>query len=166
MGRKQGYRKEQVGTTEWLVVRAPREWPTLIFLCVWLTGWSFGGLFAIAMLFAGGTDTGGSVFLGVWLCGWTLGWVFAAVKVYWHIAGSIRIAVEGTTVVHIRGMPGIRKVREYEASQLSGLRALSHGVEFDDGKKVVLLLPTRTSAEAREVMNWLTWKLPARALEK
>jgi hypothetical protein len=46
-------------------IRAPRNWGALIFLPIWLAGWTFGGVLAIGAFFREP-----QLFLGVWLIGW------------------------------------------------------------------------------------------------
>ena len=70
------FRVEQEGGFEQIIIPARRNPFVLVFLSIWLTGWTMGGVVAITQLL-----TRFDLFLVVWLIGWALGWVFAAATV-------------------------------------------------------------------------------------
>jgi hypothetical protein len=61
----------------------------MLFLCVWLTGWTAGGVFAIAQVLQDGEP-----FLYFWLCGWAVGEVFVAFMLSWFLFGRTVITLD------------------------------------------------------------------------
>src|SRR5438874_5491060 len=82
--------QEQVEGVEQLRIPTRRNWFVLLFLSVWLTGWTFGGFAAVY-----GLLTQFSFFILIWLCGWAAGWCFAAITIGMQISGSEIIRVVG-----------------------------------------------------------------------
>lgn len=170
--------------TEWVVVKAARNWFVLPFLALWLTGWSAGGVAAI-YAFAQGEQR---AFLAVWLVMWAIGWLFAAATVLWQIGGRTRVGVSRGALVHAWSMPLIAKERRYDATQVRHLRAAGSpwsamfrgfsrspyppflpftggSVAFDYGARTIRLLPEVDEAEGRMIAEWLTHRLPRTAAD-
>ena len=62
-----------------VVVPARRNGLMLLFIPIWLMGWAFGGVMALATIFAEKVRGAPLLFFLVWLCLWTAGgaWAFA-----------------------------------------------------------------------------------------
>lgn len=54
-------------------VRRKRNWVAILFLCVWLIGWSFGIMLAAAILFGGDAP----FFIYIWIIAAVIGWIIA-----------------------------------------------------------------------------------------
>lgn len=78
-----GPRIEQQGDTLVVTFRARRS--GLVFLGLWLTFWTYGGLAAIHEL--GAPDRGTRMFFLFWLAGWAVGELLVAVLIAWKLAG-------------------------------------------------------------------------------
>jgi hypothetical protein len=99
-------------------IRAPRHWGILLFLPVWIVGWTFGGIMAIRQMFTEPTP-----FLAVWLVGWLAGEVFTVVAWSWMAFGEevLSVAQEVLTIARRVGPLQIRRC--YALHECSSLRA-------------------------------------------
>ena len=163
-------------------VRIPmrRNWFVLLFLPIWLTGWTAGGIAAISALFI---DF--HWFLLLWLCGWVFGWVYAALALAGQLWGAETIdASHGDLTIRDRIWPFV-KTRRYRASDIRNLQAAtkpkeypgmrefriaywtprkSGAVSFDYGSETVYCATEVDPPEGREIAAWLARRLPARAV--
>jgi hypothetical protein len=80
-----GLRIQDLGDRLIVRFRPTRSWSLLIFLVVWLTGWTVGGIAAIGELL--NVDWRGRLFLLLWLCGWAFGESFVAGVIAWQLFG-------------------------------------------------------------------------------
>jgi len=104
----------------------------VLFLGVWLTGWSAGGAFAIYTLLFGNAGWGERAFMGLWLCAWLLGETLVSYFLAWNLFGRTRIVLD---VAHIR----IEKIlfnwirtQEFERESIRSVRQVKDGGEGDD----------------------------------
>jgi hypothetical protein len=140
------YQVENLGMSTQITIPARKNWITLIFMGVWLTGWLFGELFALGILFSsvGGLlagifdlrgfdfidfDSGmGGAFAGsfilVWLAFWTVGGFAAGRTFLWQIAGREVIEVSHTGIRLSRPIFGLGRVKEYQANEIADVRLL------------------------------------------
>jgi hypothetical protein len=138
---------EDLGMSTLVSIPARKNWITIIFLGVWLTGWMCGELFALSVLFSsvGGFffrifdigavdffefDNGfGSAFAGsfilVWLAVWTVAGYGAARTFLWQLAGRELVEVSRTSIKISRPIFGLGRVKEYQAAEIANLRLLS-----------------------------------------
>lgn len=65
--------------------RRKRNWVAIIFLCVWLVGWSFGIMFAAAIIASGDAP----FFIFIWITAALAGWVIAFFILLGLIKGKI-----------------------------------------------------------------------------
>jgi hypothetical protein len=91
-----------------------------LFLCVWLTLWTFGGLKAISAL-----ATQLNLFLIVWLCGWALGWLYVASTLVWQIFGSETLRVVGSDLEINYKALSFGKTKLYRGTDIRNLSASS-----------------------------------------
>lgn len=89
-----GPRIEQQGDTLVVTFRARRS--GLVFLGIWFTFWTYGGLAALHELRV--ADRGTRVFFLFWLCGWAIGELLAAVLIAWQLAGRDVLTVTPTEI--------------------------------------------------------------------
>jgi hypothetical protein len=93
----------------------------LIFLPIWLTGWTFGGIAAITAVLIGTNETG---FLIFWLCGWFIGETFAISAWLWNACGQEVVSINRGLFEYKRELFGqsITK-KSIPIKELSNLRA-------------------------------------------
>jgi hypothetical protein len=146
---------ENLGMSTLVSIPARKNWITLIFLGVWLTGWLCGELFALSVLFSSvgsflfrifdigavdffDFDDGfGSAFAGsfilVWLTMWTVAGYGAARTFLWQLAGKEVVEVSRTAIKLSRPIFGLGRVKEYHVAEIADLRLLNAGER--SGKK-------------------------------
>ena len=100
---------------------ARRNIVLILFLMLWLTGWSFGEYFALSEILRGGNVVG-SVFLLVWATLWTLGGLVAARVLLWNLFGSERLFMTGGMLVHSSGFGPFRRKRAHRLDQVGDFR--------------------------------------------
>ena len=109
---------DRSGPVEMIRVKARRQVFVLLFLPVWLTLWTAGGIAAFTQVIHEF-----SLFLCLWLCGWALGWIFAASTVAWMLMGSETLRVLGQDLeVGVEIGPWARR-KLYQGGQIKDLRA-------------------------------------------
>jgi hypothetical protein len=93
----------------------------LLFLPVWLTGWTFGGIAAMAAV-ARGESQGG--FLILWLCGWLVGEIFASIAWLWNAFGREVVILSKGFFTYKRELFGTAlTAKTVSIQKLSNLRA-------------------------------------------
>jgi hypothetical protein len=109
-------------------ISSPKNVFMLIFLPIWLTGWTIGGIIAIGVLVTGGVKE--AWFLLFWLCGWAVGESFALYALLWGAFGHEVITVKNGIISIKRSVLGYGPSKHYYIDKLSNLRA--SGFCFDD----------------------------------
>jgi hypothetical protein len=102
-------------------ISSPKNIFMLIFLPIWLTGWTIGGVVTIGVLVTGKAKE--AWFLVIWLCGWIVGESFALYTFLWGLFGFEVITVEFGNLKIKRSILGYGPSKNYEISKLSNLRA-------------------------------------------
>ena len=170
---------EQTPEGELVRIRARRQVFVLLFLPVWLAGWTFGGVAAITQL-----AHQFNPFLCFWLCGWAVGWVFVTVTLCWMIFGSetLRI-VDRDLELGLRIGPWTRR-KVYQGSRITGLRASAQNdpfaafrlsgpfmrnaqggaVQFNYGARTIRAAVGLDEAEGELIVERLRARLPASAV--
>ena len=172
---------ERVDGVEQLRIPFRRQWFALVFISVWLTGWTFGGIAAI-----GEVVVSHEPFLLVWLGFWALGWVFAAGTVALQLGGSEIIRVAGRDLETSVGVGPWRWRKLYRGDQIRHLRSSdpnpmgwpfwsqqlpfpgmmrAGAIKFDYGAKTIAAAGAIEEAEGRTVVDWLRPRLPRSAAE-
>jgi hypothetical protein len=113
------------GATETIRIKARRQIFALLFLPVWLAGWTAGGIAAITQMIKAFQP-----FLLIWLCFWVVAWIAVVGTLAWMLFG-----VETLSVVDRNLEVGIeigpwKRVKTYDGSQISGLRSASQNFPF------------------------------------
>jgi len=106
-----------------LVVRFKprRSWGELVFLAVWLTCWTVGGMAAIVALPT--MDWGERAFVLLWLCGWVFGECFAVVVIAWQLFGRELLIVTPEQIEVRKEVGRFDRTKFYEAPLVRDLRA-------------------------------------------
>ena len=113
------FRVESERGVERIVIPAGRNWFILIFLPVWLIGWSAGGVAAFTQAMSG-EDTG---FLVIWLAFWAVGMLFAISWLGWQLSGKEILWVEQGALVRGWSMFGVGRHKRYDLAQIRNLSA-------------------------------------------
>lgn len=105
-----------------VVMPAPRVWPVIIFLGLWLTGWATGEAFALRQVLSP-MPVGGILFLAVWLAGWTLGGAVALSVCVWMLVGHERVKLRPDVLTIRREALGLGPGKHYALDRVTNLRA-------------------------------------------
>jgi hypothetical protein len=100
--------------------------PMVLFLLLWLGGWSVGEYFAISEILSSG-NLFTNAFLLVWVTFWTIGGAFCWWMVLWNLFGSERLFVTGGAVVRSVGLGPLRWRRVFPVASISNLRMVGPG---------------------------------------
>jgi hypothetical protein len=129
-----------------IVIPAPRIWPVVVFLGLWLAGWVTGELFALRQILSP-SPLPARVFLAVWLTFWTFGGTAALSICVWMIVGHERVRLRPGALTIQREAFGLGPTRVYELDRVRNLRAQAmppltevpgaHGTQATDGTLVV-----------------------------
>jgi hypothetical protein len=158
-------------------IRALRNWGILLFIPLWLSGWTYGGIVAISSLISHPES-----FLAFWLVGWLFGEVFAALAWLWAAFGKEVVLIQQGTLTISKRIGGVQLARRYPLHEVRNIRAsgwygsptsfseslrpwgLSGGtVAFDHQGKPVRFGIGLSEEEAREVATELAPYLSAAA---
>jgi hypothetical protein len=129
-----------------IVIPAPRIWPVVIFLALWLAGWATGEVFALRQILSP-APLPAKVFLAVWVAFWTLGGAAALSICVWILAGHERVRLRPDALTIQREACGLGPTRVYELDRVLNLRAqpmpsltevtVPRGSQAPDGKRAV-----------------------------
>ena len=174
---KERFVVDRSGPVEMIRIKARRQVFALLFLPVWLTLWTVGGVTAITQVVQEF-----NLFICLWLCGWLLGWVFAAGTIAWMLMGAETVRVVGKDLElgteigpwkrsKLSQGAQIRDLRAAPANpltnfQLSGpfMRHMQIGaVQFTYGARTVRLAAGLDEAEGRLIVERLKKALPGSA---
>lgn len=96
-----------------------RQMPVILFLLLWLGGWSVGEYFALNEIFRGGTPLAADLFLIVWVTFWTLGGAAAWYFVLWQLFGVERLFITGGALVREAGLWRLRRRQVFDLARVS-----------------------------------------------
>jgi hypothetical protein len=129
-----------------IVIPAPRIWPVLVFLGLWLAGWATGESFALRQVFSP-APVPAKAFLAVWLTVWTFGGTAALSICLWMLVGHERVRLRPDALTIQREAFGLGPTRVYELDRVRNLRAqplppltevpVACSARAPDGKRVV-----------------------------
>jgi len=162
-----------------LHIRAQKDWGSLIFLPLWLTFWTFGGLKAMSWVVEP-RSSAPNAFIALWLVGWACGEVWATYTWFWIAFGKEIVQLKEGSLDVKRDVLGFGRNRRFPLSAVKNLRAsgifpsssnwenmliqmrLRGGtVAFDDGEKTIRFGIQLSEPESREVVDALRPWLPA-----
>lgn len=98
-----------------------RNLPTILFLCFWLCGWSFGEFFVLLQIF-GDTHWTTKAFLLVWLTFWTIGGSAVILSVIRMVGGGEQIEVGRGLMRISRSYVFFRQTKTYDIFRIHDLR--------------------------------------------
>lgn len=105
-----------------LHISAKREWANLIFLPLWLLGWTVGGGMAIRTLLHPGPSTPRAFFC-LWLVGWLFGELWAIYSWLWSAFGKEIVKVREGTLTTKRDILGYGRIHSFPIGSVTNLRA-------------------------------------------
>ncbi len=108
-------------TPEEIRISAPKNIFMLLFMPIWLIGWTIGGGLAMRQLISGQTNE--AWFLIIWLCGWLMGELFVLYSFLWSAFGKELITAENGTLQIKRSIFGYGPARQFDKIRISNLRA-------------------------------------------
>jgi hypothetical protein len=174
---KERFVVDRSGPVEMIRIKARRQVFALLFLPVWLTGWTVGGVVAISQVLHEF-----SLFLCLWLCGWAVGWVFAAGTIAWMLMGAETVRVVGKDLELGTEIGPWKRNKLYQGAQLRDLRAApanplanfqmsgpfmrqmqGGAVQFTYGARTVRLAAGLDEAEGKLIVERLKKALPGSA---
>jgi hypothetical protein len=128
-----GFRVQELGESLIFDFRARRMWGELVFLTIWLTFWTGGG---IAALVAFMSETwGGRAFLAVWLCGWAFGECAAVVAIAWQLFGHEILTVTQEQLEIRQAVGRFSRTKRYEAALVRDVRAAPVPTDADEKQR-------------------------------
>jgi len=106
----------------------------MIFLTVWLGGWTVGGIAAFQQFISSNGSSDGRAFLGFWLCGWLVGELFALGSLLWMFFGQENLRATMTSLSHTYRVLLWTRTRNYRPASISNLRwQAGTGTQFARG---------------------------------
>ena len=105
-----------------IVIPAPRIWPVVVFLGLWLAGWATGEIFALRQVLSP-APVPAKVFLAVWLAFWTFGGTAALSICLWMLIGHERVSLRPDALTIQREAFGLGPTRSYELDRVRNLHA-------------------------------------------
>ena len=100
-------------------VKAQKNWALILFLAVWLSFWTFGGITSVIALISGSNR---DPLIFFWLCGWAGGETLGLVIWLWTLVGQETISIERGVFSHKREIFGRGVTRVYAMNELFNLR--------------------------------------------
>jgi hypothetical protein len=169
---------ETVDGREQITIKAQRSIFVMLFLMVWLSGWTFGGIAAMTSL-----TKNFQPFLVIWLGGWALGWVFAGAALGWMLSGAEIVRVIGSDLEIAYRLFGFTRRKLFRGSDIRDLSAYSTPVfgrynqmslpffsanksgcfKFSYGARTVYAGSGLDESEGRLIVDRLRKRLPATA---
>jgi len=129
-----------------IAIPAPRIWPVVVFLALWLAGWATGEVFALRQVLSP-APVPAKAFLAVWLAFWTLGGTAALSICSWMLVGHERVRLRPDSLTIQREAFGLGPTRVYELGRVLNLRAQpmpplsgvagARGTQAPDGKRAL-----------------------------
>ncbi|SRR5258706_2356347 len=175
---KPRYTIQQTAAGVTVAAPARRNWFVLLFLTVWLGGWTIGGMAAVAEVVRPG---GHQTFLAFWLLGWLIGELYALAIVLWQLTGREELVFSSGNLIHRIRAGGMSRGREFSGAEIKHLRTspqitspwmdqsrwmppvfgAGHGaIAFDYGAKTYRIGAGLDEAEGRLVLDEIRKHFP------
>jgi hypothetical protein len=169
---------ETVDGHEQIRIKAQRNLFLMLFLLVWICGWTFGGISAMKAL-----TVSFQPFLVFWLGGWALGWVVVVATLGWMLSGAEIVRVIGSDLEISYNLFGFTRRKLFRGSDIRDLSAYaipifgrysqmslpflpgnkSGCVKFSYGARTMYLGAGLDESEGRLIVERLRKRLPASA---
>jgi hypothetical protein len=132
-----GYRHtiRPAGTGFVVACGPPREWKGVIFLSLWLVGWSIGG-FAIATEAFDPRDR--SVLTAVMAIAWLGVTLFSLLVLAWQVSGTEELHFSGRSLTHRWRAAGIGQTRAYAIERIGRFRACDYVEPHFEGQHLMM----------------------------
>lgn len=163
---------------EQIRVKARKQIFPMLFLPIWLTGWTVGGVAANSEVIRQFQP-----FLVLWLCGLAVGWIAVAGTLAWMLTGSEKLRVVGSDLEVAHHALGWSRRWLYEGARVRNLRvaeqpawpyrfqfqvpflniARAGSIKFDYGARTVYAASGLDDAEGRMIVDRLSKGLPPSA---
>jgi hypothetical protein len=170
---------ETVDGHEQIAIAAQRNIFIMLFLLLWLGGWTVGGVAAIGAL----SSKGFQPFLVFWLGGWAAGEALVAATLCWLFSGVEVLRVLGTDLEVSYQMLGFAKRRLFRGSEIRNLSSCDMpafgrynqmplpflggnkmgSVKFSYGARTIYLAAGLDEAEGQLIVDRLRERLPSTA---
>src|SRR5580658_683677 len=111
-----------------LHIAAKREWSALIFLPIWLVGWTFGGIMAMKSILYPGPSTP-HAFLWLWLMLWALGEAWTIYHWLWTAFGKEIVRIGDGELTIKRDLLGRGRSRSFPIGTVTNLRTIGFSPE-------------------------------------
>jgi hypothetical protein len=105
-----------------IAISSPKNIFMLLFIPIWLTGWTIAGGFTMQQVISGQNKE--AWFLIVWLCGWLLSELFVLYVFLWGAFGKELITSERSILKIKRSIFGYGPLRKYELLKITNLQPL------------------------------------------
>lgn len=145
-----------------IVIPAPRIWPVVVFLALWLAGWATGEVFALRQILSP-APLPAKLFLAVWVAFWTFGGAAALSICVWMLVGHERVRLRPDVFTIQREACGLGPTRVYELDRVLNLRAqpmpsltevtVAPSAQAPDGKRAVPAEQVKTVMRAFGIMG-------------
>ncbi|WDF74386.1 hypothetical protein [Novosphingobium sp. KACC 22771] len=172
---KERFTVEHTFEGEQIRIKAKRQIFPMLFLPVWLVGWTAGGIAAISQLIQHFEP-----FLVFWLCGWAVGWLFASGTLIWMFTGTETIRVIHGDLEIAHHALGFRRAWLYQGRMIRALgvapqpawpfkfqwqvpffsNTRAGAIRFDYGARTFYCAAGLDDAEARQIVEILARTLP------
>jgi hypothetical protein len=176
---KARFEVERTPDGERIRINARRQIFAMLFLPLWLTVWTFGGVAAISQL-----ATRFEPFLVLWLCGWAVGWVAASATLVWMVTGSETLRAVGGDLEYSHHALGRSRRWLYQGARIRRLRVANQpawasrfsfqvpflnvgrmgSIKFDYGPRTISVAQGLDDAEGQMIIDLLRKRLPATAV--
>ncbi len=103
-------------------IASPKNIFLLIFLPIWLSGWTVGGVVAIKQVISGGAKEE-LLFMLIWLCFWLVGELLVLYVFLWGAFGREIISIQRGILKIKRSIFGYGPSKDYQTTKVSNLRA-------------------------------------------
>ena len=125
-----GFRVQELGESLIFDLRPRRMWGELVFLTIWLTFWTVGGIAATVAFMS--APWGGRAFLAVWLCGWVFGECAAVVAIAWQLLGHEVLTVTQEQLEVRQAVGRFSRTKRYEAALVRDVGAAPVPTDADE----------------------------------
>lgn len=176
------FRAETIDGCDQITVPPQRNAFIMLFLLVWLCGWTFGGVMVMHSLLSRPFQP----FLAIWLCAWLFGEGFALASLGWMSTGAEILRSVGPDLEVSYRMLGFTRSKFYRGTAISDLSAgvapvltrngrygqmslpffggnKTGSVKFIYGAQAIYLAAGLDEAEGQLIVERLSKKLPATA---
>src|ERR1700760_4628242 len=113
-----------------ITIPAKRNWPVMIFGCIWLCGWFAGEIAVLGICVGIIGKNPPNPFLLFWLAGWSIGGFFVIRFVWWNIAGKEIITI-GQGILSVKKKGAIfYKDKAFDLKEVKNIRVQEDAASY------------------------------------